>query len=117
MSRSCKPAASLRLALGAKAGAQGRLNEQRGLRTRRWRTPVSEAGDTAKLLQQGHGASLSIMAWTLVRRLADRVWSSSILEYHSLASRLWRLMRAYTPHGCLLNGDASATVGFTPHIY
>ena len=48
---------------------------------------------------------------------ADRVWSSSSLPYHHLASRHCRLIVAYTPHGCLRNGDVSDTVGFTPHIY
>src|SRR5262249_59320114 len=47
---------------------------------------------------------------------ATRMWSSSILSYHHLASRLRRRMVASTSYGGLRNGDVSATIGCTPHI-
>jgi hypothetical protein len=48
---------------------------------------------------------------------ADRVWSSSILSYHQRASLRWRRMVVSTLYGGLRNGDVSAKVGFTPHLY
>jgi hypothetical protein len=45
------------------------------------------------------------------------VWSSSILSYHHRASLRWRRMVVSTLYGGLRNGDVSAKVGFTPHLY
>ena len=86
----------------------------------RVRTPPAGAPRMPQALWATPGsaqAPLVILSWTPVRMLADRVWSSSILSYHHLAPRLCTFMVAYTPYGCLLNGDVPATVGFTPHLW
>ena len=111
------PATHVSSGAGCERWVAGRLGEQHGLGARLRRTHVSAAWEKAKRLRQTPGATLVIMALIPVRMLADRLWSSSILSYQPLASRLWKLMVAYTPHGCLLNGDWSDTVGCTPHIY
>ena len=60
--------------------------------------------------------ALDINALTPVRRRADGVGTPAVLYYKRGVSHGWSVCFTSTPHTCGLNGNASDTVGLTPHI-